>query len=471
MIQPLYENVEILDAGSEGNAVARVGDLVIFVPFVVPGDVVDIRPTRRKKSFLEGRAVRFHRYSEKRAEPFCSHFGTCGGCRWQNMKYEEQLFFKQKQVADAFERIGKIDRAGILPILPSPSTTYYRNKLEFTFSNRRWLEQQDKTLHPGDREMNALGFHLPLLFDRVLDIGTCWLQPDPSNAIRHETKKYALGNGLSFYDVRTWQGFLRNLIVRTTGTGGVMVILVTRNDEKEEISRMLGHLSGRFPEITSLFHVINPKRNDVISDLPHLLFKGDPWIEEKMKDYREKKEILFRIGPASFFQTNTEQALALYRVASEFAGFEGHETVYDLYSGTGAIADFIASSVQKVIGIESVAAAVEDARENAGRNGIDNVFFFPGELEKTLNADFIRQNGAPHIVITDPPRAGMHEKVTRAILSAAPRKVVYISCNPATQARDVSILKEKYDLVKCRPVDMFPHTQHVENVALLVRRN
>jgi len=470
MVNDLFENVEILDAGPEGKAVARAGNLVIFVPFVVPGDIVDIKITRKKRSYLEGRAVKFYKYSEKRESSFCEHFGTCGGCRWQNMKYGEQLIYKQKQVEDNIARIAKIENALILPILPSANTKFYRNKLEFTFSNRRWLTEEDRNSMTTVKEMNALGFHLPLLFDKILDINNCYLQQEPSNAIRLEAKKYALENHLSFYDVHTGQGFLRNLIIRNSSTGGLMVILVFRTDEMEEIKRMLDHLLEKFPVISSFYYVVNPKKNDTITDLPFHLYSGQPYLIESFPAYGINKEISLRIGPGSFFQTNSLQGQVLYKTAADFAGFRGDETVYDLYTGIGSLANYIAGVVNKVIGIESSIAAVQDATENSKLNHISNTLFFPGEAEKVLTTEFVSGNGIPDIVITDPPRAGMHEKVVKALLSIQPDKIVYISCNPATQARDLSLLKEQFDLDKCQPVDMFPHTQHVENVALLIRR-
>jgi 23S rRNA (uracil1939-C5)-methyltransferase len=472
MLEKVFENIEILDAGSEGKAIAKIGELVIFVPFVVPGDVVDIQLVRKKKSYLEGKAIRFHKYSEKRQEAFCEHFGTCGGCRWQNMKYDEQLFYKQKQVKDAIQRIGKIENALIHPILPSPESVYYRNKLEYSFSNHRWLMPGDRTegQRVEDEGMNALGFHIPLLFDKVLDIKHCYLQSDPSNAIRLEARKYALDHHLSFYDVRTWKGFLRNLLIRTSLGGNVMVIFVFCSDERDEIRQILDSMIAKFPEITSVYYVINAKKNDVISDLPFNHYYGDTYIREKMIPFNREREIEFHIRPASFFQTNTRQAFTLYRKAAELAGFKGNETVYDLYCGIGTISSFIAGSVKKVIGIESVPSAVEDAKENAQRNGIINTTFFAGEAEKILTPDFIKQQGKPGIIITDPPRAGMHEKVVKSILSASPDKIIYVSCNPATQARDIALLKEQYELTECQPVDMFPHTQHVENIALLCNK-
>jgi len=472
MTEKVFENVEILDAGAEGKAIARIGELVIFVPFIVPGDVVDIQLVRKKKSYLEGKAIRVHKYSEKRVKPFCEHFGTCGGCRWQNMKYEEQLGYKQKQVKDSIERIGKIENPLIHPILPSQDSIYYRNKLEYTFSTHRWLTTTDRsgTERVADKEMNALGFHIPLLFDKVLDIRHCYLQSDPSNAIRLEAKRYAQEQDLSFYDVRKWKGFLRNLLIRTSLTGDVMVIFVFSDNSEKEIGCFLNHIQNSFPSITSLYYVINEKKNDIISDLPFHLFSGSPYITEKMTTFKGDKQIEFHIQPASFFQTNTRQAFVLYRMAAEFAGFTGAETVYDLYSGIGTIASYISGSVKKVIGIESIPSAIDDAKENAQRNGLTNTSFFAGEAEKLLTPEFFREHGAPDIVITDPPRAGMHEKVVRAILHAAPAKIVYVSCNPATQARDIALLKEQYDLAACQPVDMFPHTQHVENIVLLCKK-
>jgi len=472
MQENVFENIEILDAGSEGKAIARIGELVIFVPFVVPGDVIDIQLVSKKKSYLEGKAIRFHKYSEKRQDAFCEHFGTCGGCRWQNMKYEEQLLYKQKQVKDAIQRIGKIENANIHTILPSPESMYYRNKLEFSFSNHRWLTTGDKTEagRVDDKGMKALGFHIPLLFDKVLNINHCYLQADPSNAIRLEARKYALERNLSFYDVRIWKGFLRNLLIRTSKTGNVMVIFVFLTDDNEEIKLLLDHMLSKFPEITSMYYVINGKKNDVITDLPFIHYHGNQYITEKMITFNKEKEVEFNIRPASFFQTNTTQAFNLYRKAGEYAGFTGDETVYDLYSGIGTISSFIAGSVKKVIGIESVPSSVEDAWDNAQRNRISNISFFAGATEKLLTHEFIEQQGKPDIIITDPPRAGMHEKVVKAILNASPRKIVYVSCNPATQARDIALMKEQYELIECQPVDMFPHTQHVENIALLGRK-
>jgi 23S rRNA (uracil1939-C5)-methyltransferase len=470
MEKQILENVEILDAGSEGKAIARVNDRVVFVPFVVPGDVADILITRRRSKYLEGKAVRIRKFSDKRQEAFCQHFGTCGGCRWQNIRYVDQLYYKQKQVADNIQRIGKIDDAKILPILPSEDVIYYRNKLEFTFSNRRWMTG-DRKQTPEPEDYNALGFHLPGMFDRVLDINKCWLQADPSNAIRLFLKNYAQQHHLSFYDVKTWNGILRNLIIRNTTRGDVMVVMIFRENDHAMIHGMLDALMAEFPQISSLYFIINNKKNDSITDLVPQLYSGTPYITEVLGSIHPERTIEFRIGPLSFYQTNPKQAQKLYRTAGEFCSFAGTETVYDLYTGIGSIASFIAPAVGKVIGIESVSAAVEDATENARRNGIENVRFYAGEAEKLITPSFFEINGNPEIIITDPPRSGMHENVVKAILNSGAGKVVYVSCNPATQARDIGIMKDLYNLEKCQPVDMFPHTQHVENVALLVRKD
>jgi 23S rRNA (uracil1939-C5)-methyltransferase len=467
----IFENVAITDAGAEGMAVGKINEKIVFVPFVVPGDVVDVQITRKKKKYLEGKAVHFHHYSDKRTDPHCAHFGLCGGCRWQGMKYEEQLFYKQKQVFDSLTRIGKLENPVILPILASPKTRYYRNKLDFTFSNHRWLTDDDRNVEPGTVSTNALGFHVPQFFDKVVDIQECFHMKDPSNAIRTEARKYALDHALTFYDVRTWQGFLRNLIIRNTEAGGLMVILVVRNRD-EQLMPMLEHLAAMFPEITSFFYVINPKQNDTIYDLEFHLFKGEPYITEKMPPFRPGgKEIEFRIGPASFFQTNSFQAINLYRIAAELAMFKGDELVYDLYTGTGTIANYVAPYVKKVIGIESVVAAIADAEVNSRINEIYNTVFFAGEAEKILTSEFIAAQGKPDIIITDPPRNGMHEKVVRTIMEVRPEKVVYVSCNPATQSRDILLMSDYYQMESCQPVDMFPHTQHVENIALLKTRD
>ena len=459
----LLEKIEILDAGSEGNAVARHGDMVVFVPYGVPGDVVDIEVFRLKRSFAEGKIIRFHQLSENRIEPFCSHFGLCGGCRWQQMKYESQLHFKQKQVEDNLKRIGKFDNPLIRPIIGSDKTQGYRNKLEFTFSSRRWFTGS------GESDSSpALGFHIPKRWDKILNIDYCYLMDEPVNLIRLEARRYSIEKGLSFYDARNNTGFLRNMILRSTTMGDLMLIMVYQNDEPDVIFPMLDHFMQVFPQITSMFYVINEKKNDVISDLEIRHYSGTQFITETLPPFRENHSpVNFRIGPVSFFQTNPEQAGRLFRLAAGYLSPEGKEVVYDMYTGTGSIANYIAPYVNKVIGIEASASAVADAGVNAELNGNTNLRFFAAETEKLLSPEFISTHGHPDAVITDPPRNGMHEKVIQTLLTVLPLKIVYISCNPATQARDMYLLNNRYTLIECQPVDMFPHTQHVENVALL----
>ena len=461
---PLVKEMEFIDAAAEGKSVGKYNEKVVFVPYVVPGDVADVQLVRKKKSFLEGKATQILKYSERRTEPKCGHFGVCGGCKWQNMKYDEQLYFKEKQVVEGLKRIGKIEPREKRPILGSSEVYFYRNKLEYTFSNMRWLTEFSKDIDFTDRNMNGLGFHIPKMWDRILNIDNCYLQASPSNDIRLAVKKYADDNNLGFYDVKKWTGFLRNLIIRNTSTGEWMVILVVREDDKEKINGLLSHLAEKFPEITSLMYVVNPKTNDTIYDLEVMLFKGQAFITEKMEGLE------FKIGPKSFYQTNSKQAYELYKVAREFANLQGDEIVYDLYTGTGTIANFVASKAKKVVGIESVGMAIEDAKENSKINHIGNTDFFVGDMLKVLDDDFISKHGKPDVIITDPPRAGMHEKVVRQIMKAAPKTIVYVSCNPATQARDAAILSESYEVLKIQPVDMFPHTQHVENVMLLGKK-
>jgi 23S rRNA (uracil1939-C5)-methyltransferase len=468
---PFFENVTILDAGAEGKAVARVNDLVVFVPFCVPGDVVDIQVISKRKSYCEGKAVKFHHYSELRVDPFCEHFGTCGGCRWQNLSYEQQLKYKQKQIDDHFTRIGKFSFPPIKPILPSPLTTGYRNKLEYTFSDRRWLNADDMALPAEERQSNGLGFHIPTLFDRVLDINHCYHQPEPSNAIRLAVRDFTLNKGWSFYNPRSHEGFMRNLLIRNAIAGDLMVIVVFAYDAPDEISQLMNFIADSFPQITSLIYVINTKQNDVITDQEMLLFKGEPYITETMEAPVEGgKKLKFRIGPVSFYQTNPLQAYYLYKTAFDFAGFTGDELVYDLYCGTGTITNFVAPYVKKAVGVEYVPSAIDDAHTNSDLNNIDNTVYYAGDLAKVLNEDFVLQNGRPDVIITDPPRSGMHESVVKQILLIEPQKVIYVSCNPATQARDIALMIEKYEVAAVQPVDMFPHTHHVENVALLTLR-
>ncbi len=467
----IIEKATIVDAGSEGKAVARAGDQVIFVPFGAPGDVVDIQLTRKKRSFSEGRIIRFHQRSDKRDEPFCPHFGLCGGCKWQHLRYSEQLFFKQKQVEDNFLRIGKLDFPSVSPIVASPRTIRYRNKLEFTFSNRRWLTDSESPDGSTVSDMRALGFHLPGMFDRVLDIRECSLQPEPSNAIRLAVKAYALDHDLAFYDVRHRTGWLRNLILRTTLNDEWMVILVVSEDDRPVIESLLDHLAAKFPRIVSLMFVVNDKHNDTISDLEIHLYKGAPWLVESFPSYGTGKELRFKISPVSFFQTNTLQALELYRIAASFADPSVNDIVYDLYTGTGTIANYVAGVSGRVIGIDSVKPAIDDAIENSRFNCITNTSFFHGDIAEVLTGPFMASHGIPSIVITDPPRTGMHEKVIRQLIAALPARIVYISCNPATQARDISLLQDHYRIDRVQPVDMFPHTHHVENVVLLLKKD
>lgn len=457
----VLENVEIESVAAEGKAIAHTEDgIVVFVEFAVPGDVVDIQVTRKKKAFMEGRIIRIVKPSERRLQPFCEHFGLCGGCRWQPLPYDLQLAAKQRQVYDQLTRIGHLTIPEITPIIGSDKTSYYRNKLEFTASNKRWLtsreveEQQFPDGEPG------LGFHVGKFFDKVLDIKHCCLQPEPSNAIRLFVKDYALKHGLSFYDIRQNSGFFRNMFVRTTDDGQVMLIMCF-GEQSPAIFPMLDAIAEEFPQITSLYYVVNLKCNDAISDQECILYKGDEAIYEKMEGLR------FKIGPKSFYQTNTGQAYKLYSVARDFASLTGNEVVYDLYTGTGTIAQFVSSKASKVIGIEYVPEAIADARINAEGNGITNCEFFAGDMKDVLNADFIAEHGAPDVMIVDPPRAGMHPDVVKVILEASPKRIVYVSCNPASQARDLEVLCTRYQITAVQPVDMFPHTQHVENVCNL----
>lgn len=462
--KPLLEKLLITDIAAEGKAIARSDGIIVFVSGCVPGDVVDVQVVRNRKRYFEGIPVKFHAYSENRTEPFCRHFGSCGGCKWQQLPYEEQLKGKQKWVADSLERIGKVEGIRISPILGSDQLTGYRNKLEFTFSNGRWLTEEEVRSGEKLSERRALGFHIPGKFDKVLDIAQCHLQPEPSNQIRNFVRRFAMDHNLGFYDMVNREGFLRNLTIRNNQAGEFMVILSFFRDEKEQRELLMNALRSSFPMVTSLGYVINPKANDTLEGLDVILHSGSEYIEERMENLR------FRISAKSFFQTNTAQACRLYAIARDFASLTGRETVYDLYTGTGTIALFLASGSKKVIGIESVSQAVEDAWKNAELNGITNVSFMAGDVRGILEGELVRQHGLPDVLITDPPRAGMHAGVIRSILSLEPQRIVYISCNPATQARDIQLLSDRYRVEHCQPVDMFPYTHHVENVALLVRR-
>ncbi len=458
---PMLNKVLITDIGAEGNAIAKVDGRVVFVPMLVPGDVVDLRISKKRRKYLEGSVIRFHEYSPDRIKPVCRHFGICGGCKWQHLPYELQLKYKEKQVTDNLERIGKVQVAHINPIIGSSEIYRYRNKMEYAFSDRRWLTREEVESDNNFDKEDALGFHIPGLFDKVLDIKECFLQAEPSNAIRDAVRRYAHKKGLAFFNFRQQSGFLRNLIIRNNGKGDVMVIVVFFLDEKERIAGLMDFLATEFPGITSLWYIINTKKNDSLADQTPVLYKGEDHLLEEMEGLK------FRIGPKSFYQTNRLQAARLYNTVRDFAGLTGKETVYDLYTGTGTIANYVAAMSGKVIGIEYIKDAVDDAVINSGMNNIRNTGFIAGDLKDILSEQFYREHGHPDVVITDPPRAGMHNDVVRSVIGANPRKIVYISCNPATQARDISVLSERYTVEKIQPVDMFPQTHHVENVALL----
>jgi 23S rRNA (uracil1939-C5)-methyltransferase len=462
---PIIQSLEILDIAAEGNAIGKVNDLIVFVPHAIPGDVVDVQIKRKRSNYMEGIVLKFVKLSPLRVNPVCEHFGVCGGCKWQDLPYERQLFYKEKQVRDNIQRIGKVDEGDFLPILASKKIYFYRNKLEFTFSTARWLTDQE--IQSGDTiaDRNALGFHIPGLFDKVLDISQCHLQGEPSNDIRLALRKFGEEQGFSFCDLRLHVGFLRNLIIRTSTTGEVMVVVSFGEDIPEDIEKTLNFLKVTFPDITSLMYVINTKVNDTIFDLPVTRYYGKDHITETMDDLK------FKIGPKSFYQTNSEQAYQLYCVTRDFAALKGREIVYDLYTGTGTIANFIARSCKKVIGVELIKEAIKDAQVNAVVNNLDNVQFFAGDIKDVFKESFIEEQGRPDVVILDPPRAGVHPDVVEMLLHVQPEKIVYISCNPATQARDIALLKDAYHVTKIQPVDMFPHTHHVENVVLLKRRD
>lgn len=463
---PVLSGLEVSGMASEGKCIARHEDLVIFLDGdqVAPGDVVDARLTKKKKNFAEAVPVAFHQYSGLRTKPFCGHFGVCGGCKWQHVTYEAQLQYKHQQVVDNLTRISKVSLPPIRPILPSAQTTYYRNKLEFTFSSNRWLTVEEISSRE-DLDRKALGFHVPRRFDKIVDIEHCYLQPEPSNRIRLAARDYSRKHDFPFYDQVKQEGFVRNLVIRTTLAGEVMVIVQFGREEQEWREGLLRHLRDKFPEITSLLYVINSKGNDTFYDLEVEHFHGQTYITEYMEGLQ------FRVGPKSFYQPNAKQAYELYKIARNFAQLEGHDIVYDLYTGTGTIANFVARQAQKVVGLEYVPMSIEDARVNAQINGITNTTFFAGDIRDLLTDGFLEGNGHPDVVITDPPRAGMDESVCRMLLKAAPGRIVYVSCNPATQARDLAILDEQYAVKDVQPVDMFPHTYHVENVVLLEMRS
>lgn len=461
---PLLENITITDVAAEGKAIAKVDNLVIFVPYAVPGDVVDLQIKRKKHSYAEAEVVKVHQYSDKRVKPFCKHFGICGGCKWQCLSYEDQLFYKQKQVVDNLTRIGKVEIPEVSPILGSKHIKEYRNKLEFGFSNKKWLTQEEISSGQKFDNMDAVGFHIPGAFDKILDIDQCLLMSDINNRLRNSIREYAISHQLSFYDLRAQTGLLRNMMLRTSATGEIMLLMqfcIRTDEEQSQANQVLAHVHTNFPEVTSLLWVNNLKCNDTIGDLDIQTYTGTDYIYETMENLR------FKVGPKSFYQTNTEQAYELYKVARNFAGLTGNELVYDLYTGTGTIANFVAKQARQVIGIEYVPEAIEDAKVNAQLNNLDNTLFYAGDMKDILNREFIEKHGTPDVIITDPPRAGMHTDVIDTILFASPQRIVYVSCNPATQARDLQLLSVAYQVKAVQPVDMFPQTHHVENVVLL----
>ena len=462
----IFENVTVLDAGAKGVSVAKAPEgQVVFIPNVVPGDVVDVQTFKKRKSYFEGKAIKFHAFSENRVAPVCNHFGACGGCKWQNMKYEQQLFYKNNEVFNNLKRIGKIDLPEFEPILGSEKQFFYRNKMEFGFSDTRWLSEKEIQLEDQTLSKKpALGFHIPKMWDKILDIEKCHLQEDPSNAIRNAIRDFATQKGMSFFNARNHEGLLRTLMIRTASTGEIMVLIQFFQEDKANRELLLDYIYEKFPQITSLQYVINSKANDTLYDQDIVLYRGRNYILEEME------ELHFSINAKSFYQTNSDQAYELYKITREFAGLTGNEIVYDLYTGTGTIAQFVSKKAKKVIGVEAVPEAIADAKENAKRNEITNCEFFVGDMKNVFNDDFINQHGKPDVIITDPPRDGMHKDVVAQLLKIGAPKIVYVSCNSATQARDLALMDEKYKVTRVRPVDMFPQTHHVENVVLLEKR-
>ena len=461
----IFENVTVTDAGAKGVSVAKAPDgKVIFLPNVVPGDVVDVQTLKKRKAYYEGKAIKFHQLSSSRVEPVCEHFGVCGGCKWQNMNYQQQLFYKNQEVFNNLKRIGKIELPDFESILGSEKQFFYRNKMEFGFSNSRWMTEKEIQSGENFDDKNALGFHIPKMWDKILDISKCYLQEDPSNVIRNEIKRFSVENDLPFFDARNQEGLLRTLMIRTASTGEIMVLIQFYKENKAQRELLLNHIAETFPSITSLQYVINSKANDTLYDQDIKLYKGRDYILEEMEG------LFFSINAKSFYQTNSAQAYELYKITREFAGLTGNEIVYDLYTGTGTIAQFVSKKAQKVIGVEAVPEAIADAKENAKRNAITNCEFFVGDMKNVFNDAFIAQHGQPDVVITDPPRDGMHKDVVEQLLKIGAKKIVYVSCNSATQARDLALMDEKYKVTRVRPVDMFPQTHHVENVVLLEKR-
>lgn len=461
---PVVEGVEIAGVAAEGKSIARINDMVVFIPYGAPGDLVNIKLDKKKRSYAEAHILEMVKPSDRRVQPKCEHFGVCGGCKWQHIPYEDQLRYKRDQVVDALTRIAKVDIPEVNPTLGSQDTFFYRNKLEYTFSNKCWITFEDLRSGKEITDRNALGFHIPGAFDKVLDIKKCWLQDDLSNRVRLFVRQYSLDKGYEFYDIKAQQGFMRTLMVRIASTGEVMLILVFAQDDKEKIEDVMSAIAAEFPQITSLLYVVNQKVNDTIGDQTVVTYRGRDYINEEMEGLQ------FRIGPKSFYQTNSRQAYELYKVARRMANLKPDDLVYDLYTGTGTIANFVARKVKKVIGIEYVPEAIEDAKLNSKVNGIENTLFFAGDMKDVLTDGFIAEHGRPDVMIIDPPRAGMHEDVVKVILNAKPERIVYVSCNPATQARDLALMDEYYKVEEVQPVDMFPHTHHVENVVRMSRR-
>ncbi len=460
-----FNSLEVIDAGAKGKTIAKAPDgKVIFIPNAVPGDVVDVQTTKKRKAYYEGKAIAFHKLSDKRVKPQCEHFGTCGGCKWQFMDYKHQLFYKEKEVVNNLQRLGHIELPEVTPILGSEKKYFYRNKMEFSFSDSRWLTYEEVASDADLGDRNALGFHIPGMWDKILDVRKCWLQQDPSNTIRNEVKTFSIKNNLEFFNTRNQTGLLRTLMLRTTSTGELMVLIQFFKDNKAKRELLLNHLKTTFPEITSLQYVINNKGNDTIYDQEVICYHGRDHIFEEMEGLR------FKINAKSFYQTNSGQAYELYKITRDFAGLTGSELVYDLYTGTGTIAQFVAKQAKKVIGVEAVSDAITAAKENAQLNGIDNVDFYVGDMKNVFNDTFINTHGQPDVIITDPPRDGMHKDVVQQILDIIPNKVVYVSCNSATQARDLALMDTMYKVTKTQAVDMFPQTHHVENVVLLEKR-
>lgn len=460
--QQVFENIEVIDAGARGKTVAKAPDgRVIFLTNTVPGDVVDIKTGKKRKAYYEGTAVKFHKYSKKRTEPVCAHFDHCGGCKWQHMAYEHQLAYKEKEVLNNFTRIGHLELPEVTPILGCEKKYFYRNKMEFSFSNSRWLTLDEINSDKEIDNKNACGFHISGMWDKILDIEKCHLQEEPSNQIRNFIKNYGIEHGLEFYNPREQTGFLRTLMLRISSTGEIMLVIQFFKEAIETREKLLNAIATKFPQITSLQYVINSKGNDTLYDQNIILYKGRDHIFEEMEGLK------FKIGPKSFYQTNSTQAYELYKITRNFANLTGNETVFDFYTGTGTIAQFVAKNAKKVIGVETVPEAIEDAKLNAKFNNIDNVEFYAGDMKNVFNNDFIRTHGQPDVIITDPPRDGMHKNVVAKILEITPKRIVYVSCNSATQARDLALMKEQYNLIKTQAVDMFPQTHHVENVVLL----